>query len=254
VNVLVVDVGGTHVKMLATGQTVVRKVDSGPRLTAANMVATVKANTSDWEYQVVSLGYPGPVSRDRPTKDPANLGPGWIGFDFVRAFGRPARIVNDAVMQALGAYTGGRMLFLGLGTGLGSAMIVEGVVSPMELAHLSYRKGKTYEDLVGLRGLKRVGKKRWREDVAQVVADLTAALLPEYVVLGGGNAKLLKVLPPNARLGQNADAFVGGFRLWVSAEERARLSQDDQRSQVWTEVDAGAEEASAANGSAAPQE
>lgn len=211
--VLVVDVGGTHIKILATGQTLPRKIDSGPALTAAQMVKMVQATTVDWEYEVVSLGYPGPVTRDAPTTDPVNLGPGWVGFAYANAFGRPTRIVNDAAMQALGAYTGGRMLFLGLGTGLGSTMILDGVVAPMELGHLPYKK-RTYEDYLGLRGLERLGKKRWRREVISVVETLSSALLPEYVVLGGGNARRLTTLPPHARLGSNADAFVGGFRLW----------------------------------------
>jgi polyphosphate glucokinase len=214
VKVLVVDIGGTHVKLLASGQTEPRKMNSGPSMTAAEMVSGVAALTADWSYDAVTLGYPGPVVHGAPIKEPANLGPGWVGFDYQAAFGRPTKVVNDAVMQALGAYSGGRMLFLGLGTGLGSAMIVEGVVEPMELAHLPYRKGRTYEDYVGLRGLQRRGKKKWRREVFAVVAALAAALEPEYVMLGGGNARQLDTLPPNSRLGSNNDAFVGGFRLW----------------------------------------
>ncbi|HEV7666365.1 MAG TPA: ROK family protein, partial [Chloroflexota bacterium] len=168
-NLLVVDVGGTHIKLLATGQTEPRKIDSGPSLSAAAMVAEVASLTADWTYDAISLGYPGPVVHGAPIKEPANLGPGWVGFDYQAAFSRPIRIVNDAVMQALGAYSGGRMLFLGLGTGLGSAMIVEGVTEPMELAHLPYRNGRTYEDYVGLRGLRRRGKKKWRREVFAVV-------------------------------------------------------------------------------------
>jgi polyphosphate glucokinase len=214
VNVLVVDVGGTHVKVLVTGQTVGRKLDSGRAMTAEAMVAAVKALTADWEYEAVSIGYPGPVVHDAPFKEPANLGPGWVGFDYAAAFGRPVKMINDAAMQALGSYDGGRMLFLGLGTGLGSAMVVNGTVAPMELAHLPYKKKRSYEDYVGLRGLKRLGKPKWRREVATVIAELSAALEPDYVVLGGGNAKLLRELPPNARLGDNMNAFVGGFRLW----------------------------------------
>jgi predicted NBD/HSP70 family sugar kinase len=216
-NVLVVDVGGTHVKLLATGQAVARKFDSGPSLTAVDMVVRVQSATADWVYEAVSLGYPGPVVHDAPFKEPANLAPGWVGFDFAAAFGRPVKLVNDAAMQALGSYQGGRMLFLGLGTGLGSAMIVDGAVAPMELAHLPYKKGRTYEDYAGLRGLKRVGKKKWRRAVAQIVVDLVAALQADDVVLGGGNAKLLAELPAGARLGANANAFIGGFRLWEPA-------------------------------------
>jgi polyphosphate glucokinase len=169
-----------------------------------------------WDYEAVSVGYPGPVLHGRPVSDPVNLGHGWVGFDFAAAFGRPVKVVNDAAMQALGSYEGGRMLFLGLGTGLGSAMIVDGVIEPMELAHLSYRKA-TFEDYVGIRGLKRLGNKKWRRAVFDVVARLTAALEPDYVVLGGGNTKRLKELPPKCRAGDNANAFLGGFRLWESA-------------------------------------
>jgi polyphosphate glucokinase len=213
-NILAIDVGGTHVKVLATGQTEERKVVSGPTMTASGMVDAVNGMTTDWTYDVVSLGYPGPVVHAMPFKEPVNLGPGWVGFDFAAAFGRPTKIINDAAMQALGSYDGGRMLFLGLGTGLGSAMVVDGVVQPMELAHLPYTQKRTYEETVGLAALRRLGKKKWRRKVIAVIAELTDALEPDYVVLGGGNAKLLKVLPPNARLGDNANAFQGGFRLW----------------------------------------
>jgi polyphosphate glucokinase len=225
--VLVVDVGGTHVKVLATGQSEERKVDSGPTMRPAEMVAAVKALAADWEYDVVSLGYPGPVVHDAPFKEPANLGPGWVGFDYAAAFGRPVKIVNDAAMQALGSYDGGRMLFLGLGTGLGSAMVVNGAVAPMELAHLPYRKKRDYEGYVGLGGLKRMGKKKWRRAVTEVIAELSAALEPDYVVLGGGNAKFVRELPPNVRLGANTNAFAGGFRLWEeeSKPKAARRSR-----------------------------
>jgi polyphosphate glucokinase len=219
--VLVVDVGGTHVKLLATGETVMRRFDSGPAMTALTMVQDVKALTADWTYEVVSLGFPGPVVGGAPAKEPANLAPGWVGFDFVAAFGKQTRLINDAAMQALGSYRGGRMLFLGLGTGLGSAMVIDGSLAPMELAHLPYKKGRTYEDFVGLRGLKRAGKKKWRRVVAEVVGDLIAALQPEDVVLGGGNAKFLSDLPAGTRLGDNANAFIGGFRLWEPPEARA---------------------------------
>jgi predicted NBD/HSP70 family sugar kinase len=212
--ILVIDVGGTHIKVLATGQTEHRKFNSGPRMTAAQMVKGVKQITRDWKYDAVSIGYPGPVIHGKPLHDPRNLGKGWVGFDFQKAFGCPVKIVNDAEMQALGSYHGGRMLFLGLGTGLGSAMIVKGVVQPMELAHLPYKKGKTYEDYLGLRGLQRLGKKRWRKHVSDVVDRLTAALEPDYVVLGGGNVKELKKLPPKCEAGSNENAFLGGFRLW----------------------------------------
>jgi polyphosphate glucokinase len=179
------------------------------------MAAGVKDLAKDWKYDVIAMGYPGPVLRDRPVAEPHNLGPGWIGFDYVRAFGCPVRIINDAAMQALGAYRGGKMLFLGLGTGLGSAMVVEGIVEAMELGHLPYRK-KTYEDYVGLRGLKKFGKKKWRKYVSDVVQRFVVALEPEDVVIGGGNAALLGELPAGARRGDNADAFAGGFRLWAS--------------------------------------
>ena len=215
--VLVVDVGGTHVKMLASGETTPRKFDSGPDLTAGKMVKLVKAATRDWHYDRVTLGFPGPIINGHALREPHNLGGGWVGFDFSRAFGFPVKIINDAAMQALGSYQGGSMLFLGLGTGLGSAMIVDGVLEPMELAHLLYQKGKTYEDYLGLRGIERVGKKKWRKQVAKVVKKLKDALEADYVVLGGGNSKLLKGIPPGARLGSNGNAFVGGFRVWQRA-------------------------------------
>jgi polyphosphate glucokinase len=213
--VLVIDVGGTHVKVLATGRNTPRQVESGPTMTAAQMVAAVTHLVPDWPYEAVSIGYPGPVVHDRPLHDPRNLGPGWVGFDFDTAFGCPVKLINDAAMQALGSYQGGRLLFLGLGTGLGSAMVVDGLVQPMELAHLPYKKDRTYEDYVGLRGLKRLGKKRWRRHVAAVVELLQAALEPDDVVIGGGNAKKLAELPPGSRLGDNANAFIGGFKLWT---------------------------------------
>jgi polyphosphate glucokinase len=211
--VLVVDVGGTHVKILATGQRDHREFASGPTLTAEQMVTGVKALAERWQYDVVSMGYPGPVLNGRPVAKPHNLGRGWVGFDYRVAFGRPIKIVNDAAMQALGGYKGGKMLFLGLGTGLGSTLIVNGIVEPMELGHLPYRKA-TYEDYVGSRGLERYGKKKWRKYVEDVVARLIAALEPEDVVLGGGNVHKLKELPPGCRAGDQANAFIGGFRLW----------------------------------------
>ena len=214
VKVLVIDVGGTHVKLLATGKRTRVEIPSGPGLSAAKMVRDVKKATAGWDYSAVSMGYPGPVVHNRPVTEPHNLGRGWVGFNFRKAFGRPVRMINDAAMQALGSYEGGRMLFLGLGTGLGSAMIVDGILEPMELAHLPYQKGRTYEDYVGIRGLKRLGKKKWRRHVMDVVKQLKAALEADYVVLGGGNAKLLKRLPPGAKLGDNNNAFRGGFRLW----------------------------------------
>jgi polyphosphate glucokinase len=183
-------------------------------MTARQMVAAVKQLTRDWSYDVVSIGYPGPVMHGKPVVEPRNLGPGWVGFDFHKAFGKPVRVVNDAAMQALGSYEGGSMLFLGLGTGLGSAMVVDSLLEPMEIAHLQYKKGKTFEDYVGLRGLKRLGRKRWRKAVADMVARLASSLQVDYVVLGGGNAKLLARLPRRTRLGANANAFRGGFLLW----------------------------------------
>ena len=212
-NVLVIDVGGQHVKILLTGEQTSRRFESGPNMTVEDMVAGVKKAAEGWAFDVVSLGYPGPVLRSRPVSEPKNLAPGWVGFDFEKAFGSPVKLINDAAMQALGSYQGGRMLFLGLGTGLGSAMIVDGVVEPMELAHLPYRKA-TFEDYVGARGLKRLGEKRWRRRVASVVETLAAALQPTDVVIGGGNVKKLKELPPHTRAGDNDNAFIGGFRLW----------------------------------------
>jgi polyphosphate glucokinase len=224
-NILVIDVGGTNIKVLATGRKEPVKIPSGPNMTAKKMVREVRDVTKDWNYSVVSIGYPAPVVHGRPLSEPHNLGGGWVGFDFRKAFGRPVKIVNDAAMQALGIYQGGRMLFLGLGTGLGSAMIVEGILEPMEVAHLPYKKGRTYEDYLGVRGLKRLGKKKWRRSVTRVAEQLKSALEAEYVVLGGGNAKLLKTLPPGCRLGNNLTAFTGGFRLWDEPEERAKWNR-----------------------------
>ena len=212
-NVLVIDVGGTHVKILATGQKVERRMDSGPTLTAEQMAAGVRGLAKGWKYDAVAIGYPGPVLRNRPAREPYNLGKGWVDFDYAKAFGVPVKIVNDAAMQALGSYKGGKMLFLGLGTGLGSTLIVDRVIVPMELAHLPYKKA-TFEDYVGERALERDGKKKWRKQVADVVARLVAAFEPDEVVLGGGNSLNLKDLPLRSRLGNNANAFAGGFRLW----------------------------------------
>ncbi len=212
--VLVIDIGGTHVKVLATGHRTPREIPSGPAMTSRDMVAAVKRLTASWSYDVVSIGYPGVVVHGHPITEPHNLAGGWVGFDSRRAFGRPVRVINDAAMQALGSYRGGRMLFLGLGTGFGSAMIIDGVLEPMELAHLPYRKGRTYEDYVGARGLRRLGQKRWRRHVTEVVTLLKEALEADDVVVGGGNAKRLKDLPAGARMVDNANAFIGGFRLW----------------------------------------
>jgi polyphosphate glucokinase len=212
--ILVIDVGGTHIKLLATGQREPIKIPSGRQMTAAHMVHLVRKAAAGWKYDAVSIGYPGPVVHGRPVSEPTNLGGGWVGFDFRAAFRRPVKVINDAAMQALGSYKGGRMLFLGLGTGLGSAVIVDGAIEPMELAHLPYKKGRTYEDYVGAAGLKRSGKKKWRRRVLDVIALLRRALQADDVVIGGGNAKLLRELPPAVRLGANVNAFVGGFRLW----------------------------------------
>jgi polyphosphate glucokinase len=217
--VLAVDVGGTHVKILASGQKERREFASGPKLTAKRMVARVKALARGWRYDRVTVGYPGPVLHDRAVAEAHNLGKGWMGFDFAAAFRRPTKVMNDAAMQALGSYRRGRMLFLGLGTGLGSTLIADGVVEPMELAYLPYRKG-TYEDYVGLRGLERLGKKKWRKHVMDVVERLAAALEPNEVVLGGGNAELLGKLPRGCRLGDNGNAFLGGFRAWERPRRR----------------------------------
>jgi polyphosphate glucokinase len=213
-DILVVDVGGTHVKVLATGRKKPLKLRSGPKMTAKEMVRAVRHATDAWHFSVVSIGYPGPVLHGKPVSEPRHLGSGWVGFDFKKAFACPVRVINDAAMQALGSYERGRMLFLGLGTGLGSALIVDGVLEPMELAHLPYKKGRTYEDYVGQAALKRFGKKKWRRHVADVVRRLKAALEAEDVVVGGGNAKKLRALPKGVRLGSNANAFVGGYRLW----------------------------------------
>ncbi|MGH8803050.1 MAG: ROK family protein [Casimicrobiaceae bacterium] len=229
--VLVIDVGGTHVKILMTGRRDRREMPSGPRMTAAQMATGVKQLAGDWKYDVVSMGYPGPVLRDRPVAEPQNLGSGWVAFDFARAFACPIRIINDAAMQALGAYRGGKMLFLGLGTGLGSALVVDGMVEGMELGHLPYRK-KTYEHYVGLRGLEKFGRKKWRSYVTDVIQRLVTALEPDDVVIGGGNAALLKQLPARARFGGNADAFAGGLRMWAPKRPRkspARTGRGSRR-------------------------
>jgi len=214
VKILVIDVGGTNVKVLATGHKKRVEIPSGPKMTPAKMVAAVRAATVGWKYDAVSIGYPGAVVHGRPIIEPRHLGSGWVGFDFKKALGRPVKLVNDAAMQALGSYQGGRMLFLGLGTGLGSALIVENVLEPMELAHLPYKKGRSYEDYLGLAGLKRLGKKKWHHLVNKIVGQLKRAVQADYVVIGGGNARLLKRLPAATRLGDNSNAFKGGNRLW----------------------------------------
>jgi polyphosphate glucokinase len=227
--ILAIDVGGTHVKVLLSGETTPRKFESGPTLTAKKMVEGVKQITNGWNYDAVSIGYPGPVLRNRPVLEPHNLGKGWVGFDYARAFGKPVKLINDAAMQALGSYKKGKMLFLGLGTGLGTALVVDGIVEPMELGHMPYKKA-TYEDYVGLRGLEKRGKKKWRREVANVVQCLTAALEPDEVILGGGNSKKLKELPPHTRLGDNANAFIGGFRLWHESNEKPAAARRPSRS------------------------
>jgi len=222
--ILVIDVGGTHVKVLATGQKEHREFLSGKGLTPKRMVAGVRKLVADWDYDVITMGYPGPVAKGQPILDPWNLGKGWINFNFKAAFKCPIKIVNDAAMQALGGYRNGKMLFLGLGTGLGSALIVEGHVVPLELAHLPYRAG-TFEDYVGLRGVEKYGKKKWRKFVGDVVERFIAAFEPDEVVLGGGNVKKLKHLPTQCRAGTNENAFVGGFRLWDEPEDRKNSKQ-----------------------------
>jgi polyphosphate glucokinase len=217
-NVLVIDVGGTHVKILVTGEDEPRKFNSGPTLNAQRMAQGVKELARGWHYDALTIGYPGLVMRGRPVAEPHNLARGWVGFDYETALACPVKIINDAAMQALGSYRGGKMLFLGLGTGLGSALIVDGIVEPMELGHLPYKKG-TCEDYVGIRGLKRLGKGKWREAVNDVVTRLVAALEADDVVLGGGNVKKLKELPAGCRAGDNANAFLGGFRLWENPSD-----------------------------------
>jgi polyphosphate glucokinase len=211
--ILCVDVGGSHVKALRSSGGERRRFESGPDLTALQMVDGVRELTPDWDYDVVSVGVPAPVREGSVAREPVNLGEGWVGFDFEQAFGKPTKVVNDAVMQALGDYQGGTMLFLGLGTGLGSALVVDGKAVPLELAHLPFRKA-TFEDYVGERGREQLGKKKWHHAVAETVEQLAAATVADYVVLGGGNAKRVEEVPPNARLGANQNAFVGGFRLW----------------------------------------
>jgi|SRR6185437_12641906 polyphosphate glucokinase len=228
-NVLVVDIGGTHVKVLASGERESRQFDSGPALLPKAMARRIQKITEDWSYEVVSIGYPGPVLRNRPVAEPHNLGRGWVGFDLEGAFARPVRVINDAAMQALGSYKRGKMLFLGFGTGLGSTVIVDGIIEPMELGHLPYKK-RTYEDYVGQRGLERMGKKKWRRSVVDVVARLIAAVEPDDVVLGGGNVKHLKELPPGCRAGDNKNAFLGGFRLWERTGMGSRSAKQRKNS------------------------
>ena len=217
--VLVIDVGGTNLKVSQGGPEPPLKIPSGKGLTAAAMAEKVLEATQGWDYEAVSIGFPGPVIDGHPADEPKNLGPGgWVDFDFEKAFGKPVRVINDAAMQALGSYEGGRMLFLGLGTGLGSALVFEGVLAPLELAHLPYRKGQSYEDYIGLRGFKKMGRKKWERQVHEIVELLKHGLQADYVVLGGGQTKELKELPPDTRLGSNANAIAGGLRLWNDAK------------------------------------
>jgi polyphosphate glucokinase len=212
--ILVIDVGGTNVKIKLSDGAEVRKIPSGPEMNAQAMVDAVKQNAADWQFDAVTIGYPGPVIGGHIKQEPHNLGKGWVGFDFARALGKPVKMINDAAMQALGSYKGGRMLFLGLGTGLGNCMILDGVIAPMELGHLPYKKDKSFEEYVGVAALKRMGKKKWQSVVVDVIGRLQAALLPDYVVLGGGNTKKLDSMPPGCQAGDNENAFLGGVRLW----------------------------------------
>ncbi|MBA4017901.1 MAG: ROK family protein [Pirellula sp.] len=216
--VLAIDIGGTNVKFRASGEAESRRFPSGISLTPSQMVEQLLAETKDWNYDVVTIGYPGPVVHGKALLEPRNLGRGWVGFDFTARLGKPTKLINDAAMQALGSYEGGRMLFLGLGTGLGTTLIIDKVIAPMELAHLPYRKEHTFEDYLGVRGLEKLGTRKWQRAVHDVTMRLKAALVADYVVLGGGNSKKLDELPPGARLGNNSNAFEGGFRLWHDYE------------------------------------
>ncbi len=213
-NILVIDVGGTNVKVRDEHHAEAVKIPSGKTMSCEDMVQKVKEAAAEWNYTHVAIGYPGPVVHGKPEREPANVGPGWVGFDFEKAFGCPVRLVNDAAMQALGSYKGGRMLFLGLGTGLGNALIIDGTLAPLELGHLPYRHGKSFEDYVGIHGMERLGKPAWRKHVAKVAGMLMNAVVADYVVFGGGNSRLLKKLPSKMELGDNANAFTGGLRLW----------------------------------------
>src|SRR5215813_10845681 len=224
--ILVIDIGGSNVKILPSGMKEPIKIPSGPQMNPASMMQKVREAVKGIDYDVVSIGYPGPVVQGRPLREPHNLAPGWVGFNFRRVFGRPVKILNDAAMQALGSYKKGRMLFLGLGTGLGSAMISDNVLEPMELAHLPYKKGKTYEDYLGLRGLEKLGRRKWEKEVGKVVAKLREAMQADHVVLGGGNAKKLEKLPPDCSLGSNRNAFIGGLRMWREEEDSGKKTTD----------------------------
>ncbi|HEY2588180.1 MAG TPA: ROK family protein [Tepidisphaeraceae bacterium] len=220
--VLVIDIGGTNVKMLVTGKDAPRRFPSGPKLTPDRMVEEVLAATHDWDYEAVSIGYPGPTLAGQPITDPVNLGPGWMGYDFEAAFRLPVRLINDAAIQALGSYNGGKMLFVGLGTGLGATVIMDGAIQALEIGRFQYKK-RTLEYYLGNGGRKRQGQKKWRRQVDDVLQRLIAALKPDDVVIGGGNAKKLDPLPPGTRAGSNANAFLGGFRLWEGEMSHADL-------------------------------
>jgi polyphosphate glucokinase len=224
--VLAIDVGGSNVKVRRSSSEEIRKTPSGPTMSASGMVEAVREMTADWSFDVISMGFPGAVLFGRIAREPVNMGTGWTTMDYAAEFGKPIRIINDAAMQALGSYEGGRMLFLGFGTGLGTAMIVDGLVDTLELGHMPWRKGRTTEDFVGRRGLKSLGKARWRRAVLKLLDELYGALEPDYIVLGGGNAKLLDDIPPYCRLGANSNAFEGGFRLWMETDELSGLSPE----------------------------
>jgi polyphosphate glucokinase len=213
-HILVVDVGGTHVKLRVDNRGPVREFASGPKMTPGSMMRKIRKLMRGVRYDVVSIGYPGVVIRGRIVANPHNLGKGWLGYDFERAFGKPVRVLNDAAMQAIGSYAGGRMLFLGLGTGLGATLVIDGVIEPTEIGHMPYKHHRTFEEYVGERGRKHLGNRKWRKAVADVMADLKAAFQADYIVLGGGNARRLKKLPRDVRLGDNRNAFVGGVRMW----------------------------------------
>jgi polyphosphate glucokinase len=226
--ILVLDVGGTHVKLKLSGQDEVRKFDSGAELTPQRMIDGVRETAPDWRYDAVGIGFPSPVVGGKIAKEPVNLGAGWLDFDLAAGLGKPVRVINDAAMQALGGYQGGRMLFLGLGTGLGTALVVDDVVVGMELGHLPYRKDRSFEDYVGLAGLERRGREKWQASVFDVVRILKAALVAEYVLLGGGNVKKLTEMPPDARRGDNVDAMLGGERLWQDQSAAVRKAHEDK--------------------------